>query len=79
MMKSQNKKKGMAIVTIYDGDSDEIIWDALKGSEEALTAAVVDLRTFPRETIDDLLNRLYREHSKSAQQEEKKFIPKNQI
>lgn len=79
MMKSQNKKKGMAIVTIYDGDSDEIIWDALKGSEEALTAAVVDLRTFPRETIDDLLNRLYREHSDSAQQEEKKFIPKNQI
>ena len=79
MTKSQNKKKGMAIVTIYDGDSDEIIWDALKGSEEALTAAVVDLRTFPRETIDDLLNRLYKEHSGDAPNGEKKFIPKNQI
>lgn len=79
MTKSQNKKKGMAIVTIYDGDSDEVIWDALKGSEEALTAAVVDLRTFPRETIDDLLNRLYKEHSGDASKDGKRFIPKNQI
>ncbi len=79
MTKSQNKKKGMAIVTIYDGDSDEIIWDALKGSEEALTAAVVDLRMFPRETIDDLLNRLYKEHSDDAPKDNKRFIPKNQI
>lgn len=79
MTKSQNKKKGMAIVTIYDGDSDEIIWDALKRSEEALTAAVVDLRTFPRETIDDLLNRLYKEYGDNNPKETKRFIPKNQI
>ena len=79
MTKSQNKKKGMAIVTIYDGDSDEIIWDALKRSEEALTAAVVDLRTFPRETIDDLLNRLYKEYGDDTPKEIKRFIPKNQI
>lgn len=79
MTKSQNKKKGMAIVTIYDGDSDEIIWDALKGSEEALTAAVVDLRTFPRETVDDLLDRLYKEYGNKEPEEPKRFVPKNQI
>jgi len=79
MTKSQNKKKGMAIVLVCDGDPDEEIWNRLKRSEEALTAAVVDLRTFPRETIDDLLNRLYREHGGNTKQEVKKFIPKNQI
>ena len=79
MTKSQNKKKGMAIVMVYDGDSDEVIWDSLKRSEEALTAAVVDLRTFPRETIDDLLNRLYKEYGGKELKDPKRFIPKNKI
>lgn len=78
-MKSQNKKKGMAIVMVYDGDSDEVIWESLKRSEEALTAAVVDLRTFPRETIDDLLNRLYKEYGDKETKGSKRFIPKNKI
>lgn len=47
---------GMVVLT--DNVTDEQIWDALLKSDKKQTAFVVDLRTFPRETVDQLFARL---------------------
>lgn len=71
-MNSPTKKPEMAIVWVCDGDPDELTWAALKKSDVATTAAIVDLRTFPRETIDELLKRLYNKFGKEKQNRETK-------
>lgn len=46
------------MVVLKDGVPDEEIWDALLKSDKKQTAFIVDLRVFPRETVDQLLARL---------------------
>jgi hypothetical protein len=46
------------MVVLKDEFSDEQIWEALLKSDEKQTAFVVDLRVFPRETVDQLFKRL---------------------
>jgi hypothetical protein len=46
------------MVVLKDEFTDEQIWEALLKSDEKQTAFVVDLRVFPRETVDQLFKRL---------------------
>lgn len=46
------------MVILRDTATDEEIWEALLKSDQKQTAFVVDLRAFPRETVDQLFKRL---------------------
>lgn len=64
MTTSPIKKHLMGIIPLCDGDDDKVVWDAIVESEKCTTAMIVDLRTFPRETVDDYLKRLYNTYGK---------------
>lgn len=53
-----NSNVDWGMVVLADHFSDEEIWDALLKSDQKQTAFVVDLRVFPRETVDQLFTRL---------------------
>lgn len=46
------------IVVLKDEFTDKQIWEALLKSDKKQTAFVVDLRVFPRETVNQLFARL---------------------
>lgn len=53
-----NSDVDWGLVVLTDTATDQQIWEALQKSDQKQTAFVVDLRTFPRETVDQLFTRL---------------------
>lgn len=53
-----NSNIDWGMVILADHFTDEEIWEALLKSDKKQTAFIVDLRVFPRETVDQLLGRL---------------------
>lgn len=72
-----SKKRGYGIVIIRDGMPDELIWENLCKSDEKITAFLVDLRRFPRETTDQLLVRLNKQFGSKEHKQYK--APKHKI
>ena len=53
-----NSNVDWGIVILKDNFTDQQIWEAIQKSDKKQTAFIIDLRTFPRETVDELLKRL---------------------
>lgn len=53
-----NSNVDWGIVILKDSFTDQQIWEAIQKSDKKQTAFIIDLRTFPRETVDELLKRL---------------------
>ena len=77
VLSSPPKKQGYGIVIIRDGMSDEEIWENIRKSDEKITAFLVDLRAFPRETTDELLSRLDKQFGN--RNDKKKNQPRNKL
>lgn len=68
-----NSNVDWGIVVLKDEFSDQQIWEALQKSDEKQTAFVIDLRTFPRETVDQLFARLDKQFSNKNNKKHKIF------
>ena len=68
-----NSNVDWGIVVLKDEFSDQQIWEALQKSYEKQTAFVIDLRTFPRETVDQLFARLDKQFSNKNNKKHKIF------
>ena len=68
-----NSNVDQGIVVLKDEFSDQQIWEALQKSDEKQTAFVIDLRTFPRETVDQLFARLDKQFSNKNNKKHKIF------
>lgn len=68
-----NSNVDWGIVVLKDEFSDQQIWEALQKSDKKQTAFVIDLRTFPRETVDQLFARLDKQFSKTKNIKHKIF------
>lgn len=64
------------IVVLKDDFTDQQIWEAIQKSDKKQTAFIIDLRIFPRESVNELLKRLDKQFGNGKQKKHREILNK---